>query len=150
MSFVKQITLLRFLLLVVPHMTFAQDIRYNYDAAGRLISEIDAQGRTITYDYDALGNLLRFGRQDTVGQVAIALVTPDKGFIGTQVQIVGVGFSAVANENAIAFNGVSATVLTASTTALTTEVPFGATTGFITVKTPQGSATSPQPFTVLA
>jgi YD repeat-containing protein len=143
------LTALLFILTVAARPSFAQEVRYNYDAAGRLISVTDEQGRNITYDYDALGNLLGVRRQDTVGQVAINLVIPDSGFVGTQVEIIGKGFSNVLNENAIAFNGVSAPVLAASTTSLTTQVPIGASTGPITVKTPSGSATSPQPFTVL-
>ncbi len=145
----KQLIIVCLLLVIALHSAFAQDLRYNYDAAGRLVSVIDAQGRTTTYTYDELGNLLSVQRTDTIGQVAITSVIPTQGFIGTQVQIVGFGFSAVANQNAIAFNGVAAPVLAATTTSLTTQVPLGATTGPITVTAPLGSATSPQPFTVL-
>ena len=145
----KQLAIVCLLLVIALHSAFAQDLRYNYDAAGRLVSVIDAQGRTTTYTYDELGNLLSVQRTDTVGQVAITSVIPTQGFIGTQVQIVGFGFSAVANQNAIAFNGVVAPALAATTTSLTTQVPIGATTGLITVTAPLGSATSPQPFTVL-
>jgi hypothetical protein len=48
----------------------------------------------------------------------------------------------------VAFNGVAATARTVSATTVTTTVPFEATTGFVTVMTAGGTATSPQPFTV--
>ncbi|MCI0372469.1 MAG: IPT/TIG domain-containing protein, partial [candidate division NC10 bacterium] len=103
------------------------------------------------YVYDAVGNILQIKRFNVVpgAAVAITLVTPNRGSVGTTVQIFGKGFSTTPGENQVAFNGVAAPVLAASAGSLTTQVPSGATTGFITLTTPLGSATSPEPFTVL-
>lgn len=77
----------------------------------------------------------------------IASITPDSGPAGTAVTIVGVGFSDVASENVVKFNGVDADVITANENALAVIVPEGATTGTVTVTIADKSATGPK-FTV--
>ncbi len=143
------------LLLFLSAPAFAQsagEIHYLYDALNRLVGVVDPQGNVATYEYDAVGNLLRITRID-VGQlpdpVAISLVIPDHGRVGTPVEIFGKGFSATPSANSIAFNGTSASVLEASPNRLLTAVPAGATTGPIVVTTPLGTATSPTIFTVI-
>ncbi len=138
------------ILLLAVHSAQAQEIRYVYDELGRLIAVMDEQGRTAIYEYDEVGNIRAIRRLDATGPVAITFFNPNEGPIGTRVEIFGIGFSAVPAQNTIAFNGVPAPVLAASTTSLTTEVPNGATTGPITVTTPLGSAISPEPFTVVS
>lgn len=76
----------------------------------------------------------------------ITSVSPASGPVGTLVTLTGSGF--VAGATQVAFNGVAATVRSVLATTVTTTVPFDATTGFVTVTTAQGTATSPQPFTV--
>lgn len=137
-------------LLLAAQAARAQEIRYIYDKLGRLIGVVDQQGRTAIYDYDPVGNITAIRRQDATGPVAITLVNPNTGSVGTQVEIVGIGFSDVASQNQITFNGVAASVLNASPNSLTTQVPSGATTGPINVSTPLGSAVSPEPFKVVA
>jgi YD repeat-containing protein len=129
----------------------SQEIRYLYDDLGRLVGVVDQQGNAAEYVYDAVGNILEIKRfnVDPAANVAITLVSPNKGTVGTTVQIFGRGFSATPGANQVAFNGVAAPVLAASSGSLTTQVPSGATTGLIAVTTPLGTATSPQPFTVL-
>ncbi len=136
-------------MVLMAQSTLAQEVRYIYDPLGRLIGVVDQQGKTAIYEYDAVGNLLAIRRLDAAGPVAITFSNPNIGPVGRQVEIVGIGFSATASENAIAFNGVPASVLAASPNVLTTQVPNGATTGPVTVTTPSGSATSAEPFTVL-
>ena len=46
------------------------------------------------------------------------------------------------------FNGVEAAITSANASQIVTTVPAGATTGFVTVATPAGTATSAAPFTV--
>jgi len=122
-------------------------INYVYDDLGRLVGVIDKDGNAATYSYDAVGNLLSISRQVPT-QVSIIQFSPGSGPIGASVTIYGAGFSATATENAVAFNGVAATVATASTSVIVTTVPTGATTGVVTVTSPAGSAGSAASFTV--
>lgn len=143
-------------LLLLATASFAQAqqpvIHYVYDDLGRLVGVVDQDGNAATYTYDAVGNILAIGRHnvgDAPGPVAITLVSPTKGMIGTAVAIFGRGFSADAAQNVVSFSGALAAVTAATATSLTTAVPPGALTGPITVTTPLGSAISPEPFTVL-
>lgn len=137
--------------LLPPSLARAQEIHYVYDDLGRLVGVVDPQGNAAEYVYDAVGNILKINRfsVDPNAAVAITMVSPNRGRAGTKVQIFGRGFSTTLTDNQVAFNGVAATITAATGTSLTTEVPATATTGFITVTTPLGIATSPQPFTVL-
>ena len=144
---------LLFLLQPVPHVLAQQPvIHYVYDDLGRLVGVVDPDGNAATYTYDAVGNILAIGRHnvaDFPGPVAITLVSPTKGVVGTPISIFGKGFSPDAAQNTISFSGAIASVTAASANSLTTAVPFGALTGLITVTTPLGTATSPEPFHVL-
>lgn len=138
--------------LIVSVSASAQEIRYLYDDLGRLVGVVDQQGNAAEYVHDAVGNILEIRRfnVDPGAAVAITLVSPNQGTVGTTVEIFGRGFSATLLANEVAFNGVAATVTAATGTSLTTTVPAGATTGPITVTVSLvGSATSPEPFTVL-
>ena len=119
---------------------------FAYDEAGRLVGVADAAGNTATYTYDAAGNTLSIGRGSAA--VSILAFSPSSGPVGTNVTIVGAGFSATAAQNAVTFNGVSAAVVTATPNQLVAVVPGGATTGPIRVTCPAGSAVSANSFTV--
>nr|WP_246050581.1 IPT/TIG domain-containing protein [Leptospira langatensis] len=70
-----------------------------------------------------------------IGDPVITSIDPPSGSPpigtspGTSITINGRLFSGTASNNTITFNGVSATVLTATTTQITTVVPAGASTG---------------------
>src|SRR5262249_39741431 len=68
--------------------------------------------------------------------------------IGTNVTISGTAFAANPASDVVKFNGTRATVLSASVTTLSVNVPAGATSGPIQVTTPSGTAKSGNPFTV--
>lgn len=126
-------------------------VQYAYDELGRLVAVVDPDGNAAIYAYDAVGNLLSIQRVDAAtlpGRVAITALVPGKGKAGTTVSVLGKGFSLIAGQNAVAFNGVVAVVTQASATRLITTVPPGATTGPVTVTAPLGSAISPQPFRI--
>jgi YD repeat-containing protein len=125
----------------------AADISYVYDDAGRLIAVIDPASDTAIYAYDSVGNLTGITRQAS-STLAIIHFTPSSNPVGSPVTIYGTGFSATPASNTIKFNGTTATVLTASTTVLTANVPSGATTGFISVTVGANTATSSTSFTV--
>lgn len=121
---------------------------YIYDELGRLKGVITPSGDAAIYNYDAAGNIVSITRQ-TTATVSIIEFTPDQGAVGASVTIYGTGFSLTPAQNSVSFNGVAATVTAASATQLIVSVPAGASTGPITVTTPNGSAASTTPFEVL-
>jgi hypothetical protein len=76
-------------------------------------------------------------------------VVPSSGNVGQLVTINGAGFSVVASENTVQFNGTAAAVVSATNTRIITNVPSLGVTGLIqiAVTTAQGTVTAP--FTVL-
>ena len=75
--------------------------------------------------------------------------TPTNGPVGAPVTITGTNLNGSGpGSTTVKFNTTNAIITSISATALTTTVPQGATTGFITVTTPGGAAISAQTFTV--
>jgi YD repeat-containing protein len=142
-------------LVVWPVALQADQAQYFYDDLGRLVTVIDGSGNVAIYNYDAVGNLLSIQRFTSTGggggggNIGIFILLPSSGGIGAQVRIQGFGFSATPSANQVAFNGTAATVTSATANALVVTVPTGATTGPVTVANTNGTAMSPQPFTVL-
>jgi len=122
-------------------------IQYDYDELGRLVGVVDAAGDAASYQYDSVGNILSISRPAS-NQVSIISFTPRSGGVGTTVTINGMGFSATSSQDTVQFNGTTATVISATTTQITANVPSGATTGPIKVVAPNGTATSSANFTV--
>src|SRR3989304_2694114 len=92
-----------------PQSAWSQQpvIHYVYDDLGRLVGVVDPDGNAATYTYDAVGNILAIGRHnvaDFPGPVAITLVSPTKGVVGTPISIFGKGFSPDAAQNTISFS----------------------------------------------
>jgi RHS repeat-associated protein len=127
--------------------TQSDPIAYAYDDAGRLRAVIDPSAGAAVYSYDAVGNLLSVDRRSAT-TTSIIEFDPDSGPVGSSVTIYGTGFGSTASENSVSFNGVAATITSASTTTLVATVPSGATTGPISVTSPAGSATSAGSFVV--
>ncbi|RYX85078.1 hypothetical protein EON83_07475 [bacterium] len=75
----------------------------------------------------------------------IANFTPGSGQVGFNVTIDGTNLSTA---TAVKFNNVAAVIKSKTATQIVTSVPTGATTGRITVTTPNGTATSTANFTV--
>jgi YD repeat-containing protein len=133
-------------LLAIPSAAAAQTVHYAYDAAGRLSVVADPRGDVAVYHYDAVGNVLSIQRiavGDLADALVIAHVTPAVAPRGAIVSLFGKGFAATVEANAVSFNDVPATVLSASPTRLTVRVPSTATTGPIHLATPRGAAASP-------
>lgn len=77
---------------------------------------------------------------------AVSILSPDSGFIGSKVKIVGLNLQGA---TAVSFNGTPARFLQKyPSTEIVAIVPAGATTGPIEVTTPIGTATSAVDFTV--
>jgi hypothetical protein len=72
--------------------------------------------------------------------------SPGSATVGTTISISGTGFT---NATSVRFNGVATSFAVDSPTAIRAEVPAGATTGKISVTTPDGTGTSVANFTVL-
>lgn len=77
---------------------------------------------------------------------AVASFTPAEGAVGTSVTIEG---STLADATAVWFGETPAPVVSATETAVVTEVPEGATTARITVWTPHGAPATASSFTVV-
>ncbi|MDX2250923.1 MAG: hypothetical protein NW202_01435 [Nitrospira sp.] len=144
--------------LLAPWPTAADQAQYFYDELGRLIGVVDGQNNAAVYQYDGVGNVLKIERFNTTGSnVGIFLVAPGSAIAknpdGTPankpVEIRGFGFTAPPTSNQAAFNGTTATVVSGTDASLIVTVPANATTGPITVTNANGTATSPQAFTVL-
>lgn len=144
-----RVILLSLVLALASSVWTQNNITYIYDESGRLVGVIDPSGNVAVYKYDAAGNILSISRSSS-SQVSIIQFTPKSGPVGNTVTISGTGFSTTTSQDTVTFNGVTASVTSASTTQITTSVPAGATTGPITVTAPAGSATSSMPFTVTA
>lgn len=78
---------------------------------------------------------------------AVTSFSPTSGQVGTSVTISG---SNLTGATAVAFNGTAATFTVVSDTQVNATVPSGATSGPITVTTPNGTATSSTSFSVTA
>jgi large repetitive protein len=124
-------------------------VRYNYDEVGRLIQVISPDGSSSQYIYDAAGNVAGIKRLASAA-LSVAEFTPNTGPVGTSVKIYGSGFSTTAASNIVKFNGVIATVNSATMNQLVVTVPTGATTGLISVTIAAATAVSSQSFTLAA
>ncbi len=78
----------------------------------------------------------------------ISAISPTSGSVGTEVTITGTNFSSTASDNKVTFNGVAATVSSASATQIVAEVPATATTGNVAITVLGRNAQGPS-FTVL-
>jgi YD repeat-containing protein len=124
--------------------------QYFYDDIGELVRVVDSTGVVIEYVYDAVGNMLQINRSSlNGGALTIFNVTPMQATATAQVTIQGQGFSTTPSANVVKFNGVQATVVSATATTLVVTVPTGAASGAITVTVGGATAQSPANFTVV-
>jgi YD repeat-containing protein len=114
-----------------------------------VIGTVHAASNVVQYTHDAAGNIVGIRRVNP-SPITIAGFAPSSGPTGTVVTITGTGFGATPTTNAVTFNGVAGTVVTAAVTALTVAVPAGAATGRIAVTVAGNTATSAQDFVVAA
>ncbi|HEY7889254.1 MAG TPA: IPT/TIG domain-containing protein, partial [Steroidobacteraceae bacterium] len=121
---------------------------YTYDNLGRVIQVVESDGTTTQYTYDADGNITSITRTAGTSTFSIGSISSSTGAAGSSVTITGTGFSSIASQDTVAFDGVSATITYASGNRLVVTVPAGAATGDITITTPNGTGSSTSPFTV--
>ena len=127
--------------------SWAMAAKYIYDSNGRLVVVTNESGQNARYVYDKLGNLLRIDRL-AADELAVFAFSPSRGAVGTQVTLQGQGFGASVSQNQVAFNGATATVISASPTELVAQVPVGATTGPVSVAVGSQVASAPSDFVV--
>lgn len=141
-------------LVAAASSTMAQEggtARYLYDANGRLKMVVLPSREAVIYEYDPAGNFTAIRR--TIANVVLLSFAPHEGTAGDQVTFSGIGFGAGVEDNTVSFNGVNARIVAASPTEIVAEVPKEATTGFVTITTPNGSVTTEttgEPFTIVA
>jgi trimeric autotransporter adhesin len=128
--------------------SLADAAQYTYDQLGRVTSVIEADGSSISYTYDANGNITSITRTGATLPLSILSFSPASGAVGSSVIIRGTGFSTVAGQNALNFNGVPAAVTGANASTIVATVPAGATTGPISVSVAGNTASSSSSFTV--
>lgn len=135
------------LFLLCPILPAAAAIQYFYDDIGRLVLVVNHDGSAITYEHDANGNLT--ATTHWAGSTPIvATFSPAAGIAGAQVTVSGSAFDPTPANNAVTIGGVSASVVSASETALVVTVPSGASTGPVAVTVAGETGTSAQSFTV--
>jgi YD repeat-containing protein len=140
-------------LLALARLSFAQapiTFQYYYDDLGQLTRAVDSTGVSIGYVYDAVGNILQVTRSTvSTGALTVFNITPQQSTVGAIVTIQGQGFSATPSANVVTFNGVSATVISATATSLVVQVPLTATTGPVVVKVGTAATTYDSNFKIL-
>jgi YD repeat-containing protein len=118
---------------------------YVYDDNGRLHAVISPTGEAVVYEYDAAGNIAAI-RRLAADSLAILSFSPREGLPGDQVTFTGVGFGGGVTN--VSFNGASAAVVSVTPSRVVATVPQAATTGPVTITTPQGSVSTATPFTI--
>ena len=132
------------------YLVQADQAQYLYDDQGRITGVTDSTGALAVYNYDAVGNLLSINRLTPPGNgIGIYLVNPITGPVTQICRLQGYGFDPIPSNNVVKFNGVTATVSSATAYSLTVVVPAGASTGTVTVTNTNGTANSPSSFTVV-
>jgi RHS repeat-associated protein len=121
--------------------------RFIYDQNGRLAAAVTPTD-SANWTYDAVGNITAITRQ-LATTLSVIEFAPHSGQVGATVTIYGTAFSTTPASNLVKFNGVTATVISSTTTQIVTTVPAGATSGTISVKVGTPTATSAASFTVL-
>lgn len=87
---------------------------------------------------------------ESVSEFTVNSISPESGTVGTEIRITGADFPSDASNISISFNGVFATVTSASSTEIVTIVPSGATSGQIEISANGFRKTSAATFTVLS
>ena len=135
------------LLMGSPAAAQSAGAQFVYDAAGRLVQVIGANGASAQYTYDAAGNLLAVTPLSSSTQVVTGFSEVSAPPGGT-LTIYGSGFSTTPGNNLVYINGVAATVISSTANSITVTVPSGATTGIVTVTDSNGTVSSTQNFVV--
>lgn len=103
---------------------------------------------TVTLGGNTATSATDFVVPGTGNTLIISAINPSSGAVGTVVTISGAKFDAVAANNTVKFNGVTAVVASSTSSTIKTTVPAGATTGKVSVTAGGQTVTSAASFTV--
>lgn len=118
--------------------------------AWALAATVQAHAQNIVeYTHDNVGRITAIKRRAPAG-VSITGFAPQRGAPGVAVMITGSHFDPLPANNTVRFNGIAATVTSASATSLVVTVPAAATTGKISVTVGSSTGASGQNFIVTA
>jgi YD repeat-containing protein len=121
------------------------DVTYAHDPLGRLTGVIDPATGVAQYVYDAVGNATAIKRF-ALATLSLIEFSPATAAPGTQDTLYGSGFNTTASSNTVTFNGLAASVVSATQTKLVVTVPTGVTTGPIAVNNGTANVTSSRAF----
>ncbi len=117
--------------------------RYFYDSNHQLFRVLDSTGNLIEYDYDLAGNPTQIKRSVVSrSSLSILNIVPSRGTAGQTITIYGQNFDTLAAGDTVKFDGVVATVVSATATSLVVLVPTRVTTGPVTVTVGGSTASS--------
>jgi YD repeat-containing protein len=120
--------------------------QYTYDKNGRLVKVVLPSGDLVTYEYDQAGNITAIR---SICNLTLRSFSPQQGAQLDLVTFIGTCFGEGIAANTVSFNGVNARVVSASITQIVAEVPQNATTGIVTIITPNGTVMTDGPFTIV-
>lgn len=103
---------------------------------------------TVTLGGNTATSATDFVVPGTGNTLIISAINPSSGAVVTVVTISGAKFDAVAANNTVKFNGVTAVVASSTSSTIKTTVPAGATTGKVSVTAGGQTVTSAASFTV--
>jgi YD repeat-containing protein len=108
--------------------------RYFYDDSAQMFRVLDSTGTLLQYTYDPNGNITQINRSTVApSSLSILSLAPFSGTSGQAITIYGQNFRSTPSANTVMINGVAATVISASSTAIVVTVPTGATSGLVSV-----------------
>lgn len=125
-----------------PTGTYNLLVGFGGSTANGTISNTPVYPRTITNIAPSPGTNI------TVTPPYVQALSPSSGPVGTSVTVTGTGFSANPSGEHVTFNGTTAQISSATTTAIQAVVPAGASSGSVSVTTTSGMTISGPMFTV--
>ncbi|HEV2953671.1 MAG TPA: IPT/TIG domain-containing protein, partial [Candidatus Dormibacteraeota bacterium] len=128
--------------------TSAGPVSYSYDQDGRVVTVTSATAGSAVYKYDLVGNVTGINWV-AAGTVSIIKFFPASGLPGARVTIDGTSFGSTPSTNVVKFNGVNATVVSATSATLVVTVPVGASGGHLSVTAGGNTVVSSGSFTVI-
>jgi hypothetical protein len=119
------------------------DIFFDYNEPVRTNTVINR-----IYDMPYLLSGLQLNPENIITIPELKSFSPLEGRFGTKVTLHGKNFASTTKHNIVRFNGMLTPVIQANTESITVEVPVGATTGKISIQTPDGLKQSTTDFII--